>query len=120
MEEPLPVQESPPNARPDAPPPPAMSFAARLLNVFAIPGEVFETVRANRLCVANWLLPALLLAAVWVFTTIVMFSQPSIQKQVRELGEQQSKALEQQVDRLIVALKAVDADNGALAGFDFA
>jgi hypothetical protein len=98
MEEPLPVQESPPNARPDAPPPPAMSFAARLLNVFAIPGEVFETVRANRLSVANWLLPALLLAAVWVFTTIVMFSQPSIQKQVRELGEQQSKALEQQVE----------------------
>jgi hypothetical protein len=97
MEEPLPVQESLPNARPDAPPPPAMSFAARLLNVFAIPGEVFETVRVNRFCVANWLLPALLLAVVGVLTVIVVFSQPSIQKQVRELGDQQAKAVEQQV-----------------------
>jgi hypothetical protein len=97
MEEPLPVQESLPNARPEAPPPPAMSFAARLLNVFAIPGEVFETVRVNRFCVANWLLPALLLAVVGVLTVIVVFSQPSIQKQVRELGDQQAKAVEQQV-----------------------
>ena len=97
MEEPLPVQESPPNARPEAPPPPPMAFAARLLNVFAIPGEVFETVRASRLSIANWLLPALLLAAVWAFTMVVLFSQPSVQKQVRELGEQQTKALEQQV-----------------------
>ena len=93
MEEPLPVQETPP----DAPQPPAMSIAARLLNVFAIPGEVFETVRAHRFCVLNWLLPALLLSAVGVFTVIVLFSQPSIQKQVRELGDQQTKALELQV-----------------------
>ena len=97
MEEPLPVQESPPNARPDAPPPPAMSFAARLLNVFAIPGEVFETVRASRLCVANWLVPAVLLAVVGVLTIIVVFSQPSVQKQVSDLREQQAKALDQQV-----------------------
>ena len=97
MEEPLPVQESSPDAPPDAPPPPAMSFAARLLNVFAIPGEVFETVRASRFCVGNWLLPALLSAVVGGFTMVVLFSQPGIQKQVRELGEQQAKALEQQV-----------------------
>jgi len=97
MEEPLPVQESLPNARPDAPPPPAMSFAARLLNVFAIPGEVFETVRANRFSVANWLLPAVLLAVVGVLTVVVMFSQPSIQKQMREQGDQQAKSLELQV-----------------------
>jgi hypothetical protein len=97
MEEPLPVQESSPDAPPDAPPPPAMSFAARLLNVFAIPGEVFEVVRASRFCVWNWLLPALLSAVVGGFTMIVLFSQPSIQKQVHELGERQAKAMEQQV-----------------------
>jgi hypothetical protein len=106
MEEPLSEQESPqdspqdgsPGAQLDAPPPPpAMSFAARLLNVFAVPGEVFEVVRASRFCVWNWLLPALLSALVGGFTIIVLLSQPSIQKQVRELGEQQTKALEQQV-----------------------
>ena len=93
MEEPLPVSESPP----DTPQPPAMPLAARLLNVFAIPGEVFEAVRASRFSVANWLLPALLSAVVGVFTVIVVFSQPSIQKQVRELGDQQTKGLDQQV-----------------------
>ena len=97
MEEPLPVLESPPNARLDAPPPPAMSFAARLLNVFAIPGEVFETVRASRLCAANWLVPALLSAVVGGLSMTVILSQPSIQRQVRDLSEQQAKALDQQV-----------------------
>ena len=93
MEEPLPVVETPP----DAPQPPAMSFAARLLNVFAIPGEVFEGVRTSRFCVGNWLLPAVLSAVVGVFTVIVIFSQPSIQRQVSGMVEQQAKALEQQV-----------------------
>jgi 3-oxoacyl-[acyl-carrier protein] reductase len=70
-----------------------MSLAARLLNVFAIPGEVFEGVKASRFCVGNWLLPALLSAAVGVLTIIVVFSQPSIQRQVREAGEQKAKEL---------------------------
>ena len=49
------------------------------------------------MALGNWLLPALLSAVVGAFTMIVVFSQPSIQKQVRELGEQQAKAVEQQV-----------------------
>jgi len=93
MEEPLPVQESPP----DAPQPPAMSLAARLLNVFAVPGEVFEGVKASRFHVGNWLLPALLSAVVGVFTIVVVLAQPSVQRQVRDLREQQAKTLEQQV-----------------------
>src|SRR5208337_3983623 len=93
MEEPLPVPESPRKA----PPPPAMSLAARLLNVFAVPGEVFENVKTSRFLVANWLLPAVLWAVVGVFTVIVVFSQPSVQKQMRELGNQYAKGLAQQV-----------------------
>ena len=93
MEEPLPVLEPPPAA----PQPPAMSLAARLLNVFAIPGEVFTVVKTSRFRVGNWLLPALLSAAVGVFTVIVIMSQPSVQRQVRERVDQQAKAVEQQV-----------------------
>jgi hypothetical protein len=93
MEEPLPVLESPR----DAPQPPAMSLAARLLNVFAVPGQVFEGVKASRFRVGNWLLPALLSAVLGVFTIIVILSQPSVQRQVRDLGEQQAKTLDQQV-----------------------
>jgi len=94
MEEPLPVQESPPGA----PQPHAMSFAARLLNVFAIPGEVFEVVKASPFRVGNWLLPALLSAVVGALTIIVIVSQPSIQRQARDLMEQQAKTLEPQVN----------------------
>jgi len=93
MEEPLPVPESPP----EAPPPPAISLAARLLNVFAIPGEVFAGVRASRISIGNWLVPALLLAVVGVVTAVVVVSQPAFQRQIHDLTEQQAKALDQQV-----------------------
>jgi hypothetical protein len=93
MEEPLPVEESPS----DPPQPAAMCLAARLLNVYAIPGEVFAGVKAGSFCVWNWLLPALLLAVVGVLTVFVTCSQPSIQRQLRDRGDQQAKTLEDQV-----------------------
>ena len=40
----------------------AMSLAARLLNVFATPGDVFDDVKVAPASTANWLVPALLLA----------------------------------------------------------
>jgi hypothetical protein len=104
MEDPLPVLESPP----DVPPPPAMSLAARLLNVFAIPGEVFAGVKASHLSIGNWLVPTLFSAVVGVLTAIVVVSQPAIQRQMHELTERQAKALEQQVKAGKV--KQADAD----------
>ena len=113
MDDPLPVLESPP----DAPPPPAMSFAARLLNVFAIPGEVFASVKAGRICLWNWLVPALLLGVVAV--AIVVVSQPAIQRQMHELTERQAKLLREQVkagkvkqaeaDRAVAFTRAITA-----------
>ena len=115
MDDPLSVLESPP----DAPPPPAMSFAARLLNVFAIPGEVFAGVKAGRVCVWNWLVPALLLTTVAVLTAVVVVSQPAVQRQMRELTEQQATILEKQVkagnvkqaeaDRVVALTRAITA-----------
>jgi Yip1 domain len=93
MEEPLPVLDSPP----EAPQPHALSLAARLLNVFAIPGEVFAGVRASRSSIGNWLVPALLLAIVGVVTAVVVVSQPAFQRQIRDLTEQEAKTLDQQV-----------------------
>ena len=64
-----------------------MSFAARLLNVFAIPGEVFAGVKAGRVCVWNWLVPALLLTTVAVLTAVVVVSQSGASVEiVRLLG----------------------------------
>jgi hypothetical protein len=79
MDDPLSVSESPPQA-----PPPAMSLAARLLNVFAIPGEVFAGVKTAHPAIANWLLPAILSALVSPLAAIVVLSQPSVQQQIRD------------------------------------
>jgi hypothetical protein len=94
MEEPLPVLEHPRNA----PQPPAMSLAARLLNVFAIPGEVFAGVKGSRhICVENWLVPALLSAVVGIIAAIVMVSQPALQRQMHALIDRQATAMAEQV-----------------------
>jgi hypothetical protein len=104
MEEPLPVLDSPP----EAPQPPAISLAARLLNVFAIPGEVFAGVRASRISIGNWLVPALLLAVVGVLSAIVVVAQPAFQRQIHDRTERQAKAMDQQVKAGKV--KQLDAD----------
>jgi hypothetical protein len=93
MEEPPPVLES----LPEAPPPPSISLAARLLNVFAIPGEVFAGVRVSRRSIGNWLVPALLMAAVGVVTAVVIVAQPSFQRQIHDWMQDYGKALDQQV-----------------------
>jgi hypothetical protein len=85
-----------------------MSFAARLLNVFAMPGEVFAGVKSSRVCVGNWLVPALLSALVGLVTAVVIVSQPSLVKQMRERIDQQAKGLEQQVHE--GKIKQADAD----------
>ncbi len=64
-----------------------MSLAARLLNVFAIPGDVFAEVKATVPCMANWLVPALLLIAVCGGGTFLAFSQENVQQQLREITD---------------------------------
>jgi hypothetical protein len=69
-----------------------MSLAARLLNVFAVPGEVFAELRTSPHAVSNWLLPAIFGAVIGLISALVMFSQPAIQKQFRE---RQTKLIEE-------------------------
>jgi hypothetical protein len=88
MEQQPPVPETPPM------PPTATSLAARLLNVFATPGEVFEEVKAAPSTASNWLVPTLLAAVVGVLASILIFSQPAI---VQQLREQQAKVIDQKV-----------------------
>jgi hypothetical protein len=73
-----------------------MSLAARLLNVFAIPGDVFAEVKATVPSVGNWLAPALLLLlASWTAAWLI-YSQPSIQQQVNELTD---RAIQKQIEK---------------------
>lgn len=78
-----------------SPPPLPSSVFSRVLNVFAAPGEVFDEVKATPTTVANWIVPAILAALTGVVATLLIFSQPTILRQVRE---GQEKAMQQQVE----------------------
>jgi len=85
-----------PEPQPVEPSTPATSLAGRLMNVFAAPGEVFDEIKTAPHRAANWLTPALLLIVLsWVSAWLV-FSQPAIQQQMKDLS---NKAIDQQVER---------------------
>jgi len=77
-----------------------MSLAARLMNVFAVPGEVFEEVKAASHSAANWLVPVLIASVVGVASVIIVFSQPAIQQQIHE---KQVAAMEKKFDKEVQA-----------------
>ncbi len=85
-----------------------MSLAARLLNVFAIPGEVFTVVKVSRVSIANWVVPMLLSGVIGALTVIIFVSQPAVQEKMSQRFQQQIKMLEQQVKD--GKLKQADAD----------
>ncbi len=90
MEQPPPLPQTPVEPTPAA----GTSVLARLLNVFAMPGAVFEEVKAAPRTVLNWLVPALFLATVGALSALVILSQPTLQQQIHQ---QQTKMLAHQV-----------------------
>jgi Yip1 domain len=88
MEETPPAPAGPPDPKTR----PRMSLPARLLNVFAVPGEVFGDLKNARPAVSNWLVPALLGAVIGVISVFIILSQPAIQKQFKE---RQTKLIEE-------------------------
>lgn len=68
-----------------------MSLAARLLNVFAVPGEVFGDLKSAAPAISNWLVPSILGAVIGVISAIIVLSQPTIQQQFRD---RQNKLME--------------------------
>jgi len=84
------------------------SVCSRMFNVFAAPGDVFEEVRGSKPNTANWLVPILLSCLVAVFYVFVVFSQESVQHQMREAREKQfqkqveaGKMTQQQADQVM-------------------
>ena len=71
-----------------------MSLPARLLNVFAIPGETFEDVKSSTPKISNWLVPGLIQAIIGALSVLIIFSQPNI---LEKMSEQRGKILEAQV-----------------------
>lgn len=67
---------------------------ARMLNIFATPGDVFDEVKASKPSVANWLVPILLSILIGAISIVVVFSQPNVMQQMRD---QQNKVFEDQI-----------------------
>src|ERR1051325_11503962 len=97
--EPTPFKEPPPGA-PAAPP---MSLAARLLNVFVTPGDVFEDVRNSPITVANWLLPTVLMAVIGAVCAWFVVSQPAVLHKMLEPGQKK-------IDQMVESGKMKPAD----------
>jgi len=91
------MSQSPPTIeQPAVPQEGPQSLGTRLLNVFAAPSEVFDSIKNTPPAHANWLVPALLLIVVSWIGAWLIFSQESVQQQMREAAE---KAIDQQIAR---------------------
>lgn len=73
-----------------------MSLTARLFNMLAAPGEVFDAIKGKEALVANWLVPALLLMLVGWVGSFLIFSNPAIKYQLDEISAQ---AVEKQIEK---------------------
>lgn len=105
------MSESDPSALPPVvsgaePATPTTSVFAKMVNVFVEPGEVFEEVRASRANYLNWLLPLLLSISIGLGLTFVVFSQPVVKQQLREITD---RALEKQITAGKVTRQQADA-----------
>src|SRR5258706_15849697 len=81
-----------PQSRPEEPKAPAMSLAARLMNVVAAPGEVFDAGKAAMPSTANWLPPGLILILVSWIGGAGGFPQPAIRQKVSEVVDKPVRA----------------------------
>jgi VIT1/CCC1 family predicted Fe2+/Mn2+ transporter len=79
----------------EAPPPPTLSLAGRLLNVFATPGDVFQEIKTASVSPANWLVPAVILILVSWTAAWLIFSQEPIRHQLSEITD---RAIQKQVE----------------------
>lgn len=83
MEPTSPGVETPPALPPER----RSSLVARLVNVFAAPGEVFEEVKTTPPAAANWLVPTILLAVVGLVSTLLVGSLASVKHQKLAMNE---------------------------------
>jgi len=90
------MEHLPPVLDPQQAAQPTMSLGARLFNVLATPGEVFEQIKGAAVSAANWVTPGLILIAVSWLGAWLVFSQDSVQQQLKEITDQ---AIEKQVQK---------------------
>jgi len=95
----------PPQIDPSPAPAEPMPLLARMMNVFAVPGEVFENVKRSPNSPGSWLAPVLIACIVGTITAVILFSQPTI---LQEMHDMRAKAMQQQVEKGKVTQEQAD------------
>ena len=110
------MNETPPAAVPESQPETTArsSVWARMVNVFAAPGEVFAEVKAGPPCAANWLAPVLLFIVVGWLGAWLTLSQESIKHQSSDIQE---RALQKQVESGKITKEQADQGRDAMEKF---
>ncbi|HWQ91936.1 MAG TPA: hypothetical protein VN673_09715 [Clostridia bacterium] len=67
------------------PPSLPMSLGGRMVNILAVPSEVLGEVKRSGPCAANWLVPGALISLVGILASLLVFAQPAVQQQMREM-----------------------------------
>jgi hypothetical protein len=68
---------------------PAMSFAEKITNFFASPGELFENVRDTGPTNSNWLLPWIVYVVVSIVAAQLVLGNPSLSSQLERMMREQ-------------------------------
>ena len=100
-----------PNSATATPTPDAMTLPGRLFNVYAAPGEVFDSIRSAPPSHANWIAPTVLSALLGVIFSLVIFGQPDIAASV---FAGQEAALRERVDAGKLTQKQADQQIAAM------
>jgi hypothetical protein len=107
---------------PSQPTPPA-SLPVLLANVYAAPGEVFDSLRGLSARWPHWLVPALLAGVVGVISVWIMFSQPAIVQQIEDAQNQRyeqlvadGKMTQEQVDQMQQRMGGLQMTIARIAG----
>lgn len=98
------------NARPAPPAAPRSPLFARLLNVIAVPGHVFEEVRRSRHSAGNWLLTLPTYALSLGLFAAAVFSTPTIQSMFEQVKLEWRKAQSEQLTEQVKAKRITQAD----------
>ena len=72
-----------------------MPLVVRMMNVFAVPGDVFDNIKRSPNAPSAWLVPILIACMVGVISVTILFSQPTILQEMRDM---RAKTMQQQVD----------------------
>ena len=107
---------------PTQPLPPA-SLPVLLANIYAAPGEAFDSLRGQPARWPHWLVPVLLAGVVGVLSVWVMFSQPAIVQQIEDAQNQRyeqlvadGKMTQEQVDQMQQRMGGLQMTIARIAG----